>query len=71
MVVAEIEALGAPVELRDIMQEPKWREELTAARGRSTVPVLRCESADGVVRWLPESRDIVRHLRKRFGFNAA
>ena len=65
MVRRTIEELGMSVELRDITQDPKWREELLAARGRGTVPVLRCESADGSVRWMPESRDIIKYLRKR------
>jgi glutaredoxin len=66
MVRDVIDELGANVELRDIGREPGWREELVAARGRGTVPVLRCESADGRVRWMPESRDIITYLRKRF-----
>lgn len=67
MVRRTIDELGVSVELRDLAQEPKWREELLAARGRGTVPVLRCESPDGAVRWMPESRDIIRYLRKRSG----
>ena len=61
-----IDELNAPVELRDIFQNPTFRQELVAARGRPTVPVLRCD-ADGQSRWMPESADIIAYLRERFG----
>lgn len=61
-----IEELAINVELRDILDNPEYRSELVAARGRSTVPVLRCTSKDQD-RWMPESREIIRYLRKRFG----
>ncbi len=54
------------VELRDITAEPERRAELVAARGRATVPVLRCTSSEAD-RWMPESRDIIRYLDTRFG----
>lgn len=57
------ERLGIPLELRDVRQEPRWREELLAARGRGTVPVLRIDYADGTTRWMPESLDIIRYLK--------
>lgn len=57
------ERLGIALELRDIRQEPRWRDELLAARGRGTVPVLRIDDADGT-RWLPESLDIIRYLKE-------
>lgn len=59
--------LGVLIEERNILEYPSFREELRAATGRSRVPVLRIEGEDGSVRWLPESRDIVRYLRERFG----
>jgi glutaredoxin len=63
-----IEELGAAdqVELREIWRDRAHREALIAARGRATVPVLRCEGADGRVRWMPESADIIDYLRRRF-----
>lgn len=64
---AGIERLGVDVELRDIMQNPEFRDELIAARGRATVPVLRIASPGGEEHWMPESRDIVRYLEKSFG----
>ena len=61
-----IEELKAPVELRDVFENPAYRDELVAARGRPTVPVLRCD-AEGRSRWMPESADIIAYLRERFG----
>ena len=58
------ERMGITLELRDIRQEPRWREELVAARGRATVPVLRIEGAGGTTHWLPESLDIIRYLKE-------
>jgi glutathione S-transferase len=57
------ERMGISLELRDVRQEPKWHDELLAARGRGTVPVLRIDHADGTTRWLPESLDIIRYLK--------
>ena len=65
-----IEELCISVEVRDIWEDATSRQELQEARGRTTVPVLRCESPDGGVRWVPESADIIRQLRQRFGGGA-
>lgn len=62
MVTSAIDRLGLDVELREIFQDPQYREQLVDARGRATVPVLRIRSPDGEDRWMPESRDIVRYL---------
>lgn len=62
MVRRTIDQLRFDIELRDIHQERKWRDELIAARGRRTVPVLRIETDDGRVEWMGESRDIIHHL---------
>ena len=61
-----IDALGIEVELRDIHGQRRHFEELLAARGRTTVPVLRITSADGTERWMPESVDIVRYLEATY-----
>jgi len=53
--------LELDIELRDILQKREYREELFAATGRQTVPCLRIEEA-GEVRWMHESRDIIRYL---------
>ena len=67
MVRANIERLGLDVELRDIFENARFRDELIEARGRATVPVLRISSPNGEERWMPESRDIVAYLEKTFG----
>jgi glutaredoxin len=64
MVRANIERLGVDVELRDIFEDARYRDELVEARGRATVPVLRITSPNGEERWVPESRDIVSYLEK-------
>jgi glutaredoxin len=65
-VLQTIDKLGIHVELRDILKDTRYLDELVAARGRQTVPVLRC-TATGHDRWMPESRDIVAYLERRFG----
>jgi glutaredoxin len=62
LVTSAIDRLGLDVELREIFEEPRYREQLVDARGRATVPVLRITSPDGEERWMPESRDIVSYL---------
>jgi glutaredoxin len=71
MVMNTIDRLGLEVEMRHILEERKWRDELMQARGRATVPVLRIESPDGTVRWMPESLDIVHYLEHMYGQEAA
>jgi glutaredoxin len=66
MVTRAIDNLGVDVELRDINEDPKYRDELILARGRATVPVLRITSADGEDHWMPESRDIIHYLEQTF-----
>jgi glutaredoxin len=67
LVRSEIQDLGLDVELRNIFDDAAYRDELVAARGRTTVPVLRITSADGEERWMPESRDIVAYLQETYG----
>lgn len=62
LVLSVIDQRGIDVELRDILENRKFRDELIAARGQATVPVLRITSPDGEERWMPESKDIVRYL---------
>lgn len=64
-VLRVIEELGIDVELRNVSSDDQYRAELVVARGRATVPVLRCTSRDRH-RWMPESADIIRYLRERF-----
>ena len=67
MVRANINKLGIDVELRNIFQDQKHRDDLVDARGRATVPVLRITSPDGEERWMPESRDIADYLQNTYG----
>jgi glutathione S-transferase len=60
-----LEQLGVEVELRDVLEDPQHMEDLVAARGRRTVPVLRI-AKDGGDEWMPESRDIIAYLERRF-----
>jgi glutathione S-transferase len=62
-----IAQLGIEVELRDIFEDRRHMEDLIAARGRRTVPVLRREQPDGNVDWMGESRDIVAYLTEAYG----
>ena len=66
LVTATIERLGLDIPMLDVWQDRQARADLIAARGRATVPVLRCKAGD-LDRWMPESADIVRYLEKRFG----
>ena len=58
--------LGVLLEERNILADPGHSQDLQAATGKTRVPVLRIEHADGGVEWLPESRDIIRYLREKF-----
>jgi glutaredoxin len=66
-VIRAIQRLGLEVEMRDVLAHPSARHELVEARGRSTVPVLRIQSPDGTVRWMPESQDIIHYLEHMYG----
>lgn len=52
------------IELRDTLRDPAARRELRTGGGRSTVPCLRIERADGV-HWLYESAAIIEYLQRR------
>jgi glutaredoxin len=67
IVTSAIDRLGVDVELREIFEDPRYHEQLVAARGRATVPVLRINSPDDEDRWMPESQDIVRYLETMSG----
>lgn len=71
------EQLGVELQLRNTRTHPEHNRALVNARGRGTVPVLRIAAApsagpggageDGEDTWMPESADIVRYLKQRFG----
>jgi glutathione S-transferase len=60
-------SLGLEIPLCDTQKDADHHRELIEAMGRATVPVLLIEGEAGGVEWLPESADIVRYLRERFG----
>ena len=60
-----MQRLKLDIPMRDIRETAAYRDELVAATGRGTVPVLRIESPDGQVQWMPESLDIVAYLEER------
>ncbi len=62
LVISAIDQLGIDLDLLEIFDEPRYRDELVEGRGRATVPVLRITAPDGEQRLMPESRDIVRYL---------
>ena len=63
---AAIDELGVEIELRDTRMNPDFADEAFDATGSPTVPVLRIESEDGSVQWMPESGDIIAYLQDRF-----
>lgn len=58
--------MNVDLELRDIHRGEEHFDDLRAARGRTTVPVLRIAYEDGNETWLPESRDIIAFLTANF-----
>lgn len=61
-VTQAINHLALEVENRDISSDRQAYQDLQQATGRTTVPVLRIETADGEVTWMPESDDIIQYL---------
>ncbi len=61
-VTGVVNQLGIEIEDKNIWKDEQALRDLQRATGRSTVPVLRIESADGQVTWMPESNDIVLYL---------
>jgi glutaredoxin 2 len=53
------------IPLKDILLHPSNCTELIDGGGKSQVPCLRIESADGNVRWMYESADIIRYVRSQ------
>lgn len=61
-VIGVVNQLQIEIDDKNIWKDEQALRELQLATGRSTVPVLRIESADGKVTWMPESNDIVLYL---------
>ncbi len=66
-VLAVARELAVELETRDAWTDPSHQRELMAARGRTTVPVLRIEDEDGSHVWMGESSRIIDYLYERFG----
>ncbi len=69
-VMRVIDQLGLDIELRNILASKRHRDDLLAARGRTTVPVLRISEPAGTERWMPESLDIIDYLKRNYGQQA-
>lgn len=69
-VIGAVNYLQAEVEGKNIWDDKQAMSELQTATGRLTVPVLKIESDDGEIAWLPESQDIVDYLTKVAAQNA-
>ena len=54
------------VPLKDIIFHPGNNADLVSGGGKNQVPCLRIESEAGDVRWMYESADIVRYLKREF-----
>lgn len=67
-----IAQLKLNIELRDVMRERSYYQELALNGGRTTVPCLRIGKTDAANdTWMYESADIIRYLAERFGAPAA
>lgn len=60
-----LEQSGMNIPLRNIHQEKAAHQELVSGGGSQQVPCLRIE-ANGQVRWLYESADIIEYLRANY-----
>lgn len=68
-VMQVVQHLGIDIEVRNIWQNRDYEQELVAATGRGTVPVLAIDEGNDKTRWLPESGDIIRFLQQQNSAN--
>ena len=61
LVLSELPNVEPQVELKNIMENFDYRNELMAGGGKTQVPCLKIVDGDDV-RWMYESRDIVNYL---------
>lgn len=66
-VLRAMDLLGIEMNLRNVRQDPAYRQELVEGGGRSMVPCLRIDNPDGEPTWMYESADIIEYLTRRFG----
>ena len=62
----EMKRLSLNIALCNALHDSTCRAELQQGGGEIKVPCLRIEEADGVVRWMYESDDIIAWLRGQF-----
>lgn len=63
-VLMALNSIKVEVEKRSLRADPKWRQELSQATGRTTVPCLKITDKNGKEQWMFESADIIRYLQK-------
>ena len=51
--------------LKDVLSHPGNMSELIAGGGKTQVPCLRIEDDQNVVRWMYETTDIIRYLKRQ------
>lgn len=61
----EIRRLDLQIELRNIVGQEMWRDNLRREGGRLQVPCLQITHPERT-EWLYESTEIIRYLRRRF-----
>jgi glutaredoxin len=62
----EMGRLSLPITLRDAQHDAEHKEALLQGGGKVQTPCLRITEADGQVRWLYESGDIIQYFQQRF-----
>jgi len=62
-VLRELPNIDVEIELKNIMENFDFRNELMAGGGKTQVPCLRIVSQDGKEEWMYESQDIVLYLK--------
>ena len=62
MVLRVLNDISVPVELRNTLEHPQYREELLMNGGKTQVPCLKIKTHSDS-RWLYESLDIIDYLR--------
>ena len=66
MVRRFLDARGIELPMRDTARDAAAHQELVAGGGRPTVPCLKITDAQGEVRWMYESMDIMRFLDAQY-----
>lgn len=60
----EARRMGYDIQWRDTLADPENKRAVRSATGRGSVPVLLIEEDGKDPVWMPESKDIVRYLKK-------